>query len=109
MPIGSSSPRSLGGPRPSTTSVSRSLSWSSTTPRVYSVCASLQRLKEAEQRGAVLPRRLPERLARRHRLAAVPQDRLGDRARAAIVEERRLGLDDLDQAQAPQRRRPPLD
>src|SRR4029078_4948323 len=51
----------------------------------------------------------PDLFASRLCLAAVPQDRLGERARAAVVEEGGAGLDELDEADPPQRRGAPLD
>ena len=42
------------------------------------------------------------------RLAAVPQDRLGEAAGAAVVEQAVVAVDALEQAEAPERRRPPL-
>ena len=49
-----------------------------------------------------------EGFARRSRLAVVPEDRLGGAAGAAVVQQAVMAVDALDQAEAPERRRPPL-
>src|SRR6185312_11273571 len=68
----------------------------------------LQRLQEGHERVAIGLRHGAEILLRRFGLTAVPQDRLGEAARAPVVQEELVIVDRGQKAEAPQRRRAPL-
>ena len=65
-------------------------------------------MQERDEVRACPARQLAEALHRRGGLAAVPEDRLLEVAGAPVVQEPRVTVDDLGQADAPQRRRAPF-
>ena len=67
-----------------------------------------QRVQEREQGVAIRLGQLGKGIARGLGLAAVPEDRLGQVARPAVVQEEGVAADRLGQADAPQRRGAPL-
>src|SRR5262245_53279376 len=70
--------------------------------------ASSQRLKEPDQRRALLRRGIDHGLFRRLGLAAVPEDRLGEIPRPAIMKEEGVAVYRLGQSDTPKRRCPPF-
>src|SRR5690606_29150379 len=70
--------------------------------------AHLEGLQESEEIVARRLGQICEACLRRLRLTAVPEDRLGEIARAPIVQEQRVAGDGFGQSDAPQRRRAPL-
>src|SRR4029078_5436356 len=74
---------------------------------VLSVSGS-QRVHEGDEARAVSLGQRGELVARGFRLAAMPQDRFVEVARAAVMQEQGVAVDDAGQPDAPQRRGAPL-